>query len=715
MSHEPTASLPTCHFPTQSAGLDASYALGEWVPGRARPYTINTSLWEKLGTSIRRSTPQHYGRCDEVKPDRALYEWRPSGCSLRAFSRERVCEKLRGRTLLMVGDSTVFQAFLSFALLMDARLGKNPKKASTVSELTASACGDATRLVFVRSDLLLHTTTGTDFRAVQRCDGFTNLQIFAQRAVRDADILVLGLGHHVSCPPPLSPHTSPWRASDLGLRAHVRARRSHRRVRTERMLMLMQYCSGGVHACSVQLPTTARMKHTHRILLPPFCWQFPGSLGAAEANQRRRAPGSTMHNAPVQQRMALHAFFPQNLNHTLSALITRRAELGHASPTQSMLLLGTTTPVSGCSRFDAPISLDTYVRANYDHRRHVDSPMWLDYARMNGLAKWLASSHRIHFLDLAAPSAMRPDGAMARFWRGHGPEKIKEDCVHYCMPGVVDAWSTLVYNWLLGTHQGTHHPSSAGHDTDGTGKTAVEDAARSAMMSRTAGGGGLSAKLQLKMIEELNEAPLDSSGRLKDDLIRLGTTARDGGGGGAAGSGGGGRLTVVQAAKAASKSSRVVGERWKWGHGGSAGGNSSRRLGNLTWWQRVGNATRRAERAEQRATKQASRQETAITSKAITSSILEMIGRRLKAGSKKSGMGKAADAPLAGAQLQSLTHVGSGLGGPLRSRFFSVPLERWLNERGVSASFERCDAGNAPCMPLQRLSRQVWWPFNCSG
>ena len=35
----------------------------------------------------------------------------------------------------MVGDSTVFQAFLSFALLMGAQLGKNSKRASTVSEL----------------------------------------------------------------------------------------------------------------------------------------------------------------------------------------------------------------------------------------------------------------------------------------------------------------------------------------------------------------------------------------------------------------------------------------------------------------------------------------------------------------------------------------------------------------------------------------------------
>ena len=26
--------------------------------------------------------------------------------------------------------------------------------------------------------------------------------------------------------------------------------------------------------------------------------------------------------------------------------------------------------------------------------------------------------------------------------------QVKEDCVHYCLPGAVDAWSMLIYNWM---------------------------------------------------------------------------------------------------------------------------------------------------------------------------------------------------------------------------------------------------------------------------
>ena len=47
-------------------------------------------------------------------------------------------------------------------------------------------------------------------------------------------------------------------------------------------------------------------------------------------------------------------------------------------------------------------------------------------------------------MDVAVPSALRPDGAMARFWsvggyktacNGNGNCALKDDCVHYCLPG----------------------------------------------------------------------------------------------------------------------------------------------------------------------------------------------------------------------------------------------------------------------------------------
>ena len=351
--------LSTCFAP---GGVNPGYTIGSWVPFSQRRYKISADLWGEIGTAIKGNTPQHYGRCDKAMPNRTLYEWKPHGCTLERFDEPALCETMRGRSLLMVGDSTVFQLWLSFALLLGSHLGKNIKRASTVSEITASACGDSTRLAFVRNDLLLYSTSGGDFTSAKRCDGFMSIQNFVVRAARDADVVILGVGHH-----------------------------------------------------------------------------FPGSLDMA-LKYHEPHPSATA-------RLQYHAFLPFSLNHTLSLLIAARAAWGHADAASSVLLVGTSTPVAGCSRFSHPISLAQYAAANYEHRRTVDSPMWLSYSRMNLAASYVAEGAGVHFLDLAKPSAQRPDGAMARYWSDAG--KVKEDCVHYCMPGPVDAWSTLVYNWIV--------------------------------------------------------------------------------------------------------------------------------------------------------------------------------------------------------------------------------------------------------------------------
>lgn len=270
------------------------YVDGSWQPFSERRYKIVPSFWEQLGTAIRSSTPQNYGRCDRVQPNRSLYEWRPRSCSLERFNVPSLCEHLRGRSLLMVGDSTVFQLWLSFALLLGSQIGKNVKKASTVSEITASACGDQTRLIFVRNDLLLLTSSSADFNSAKRCDGYLTINSFVARATRDADVVVLGVGHH-----------------------------------------------------------------------------FPGSLDMALA---RFGKDTHFNNLPREVRMRYHAFFSANLNHTLSYLLKARAAWGHAAAAASVLLVGTTTPVAGCSRFNRPIGLTEAVDAIYNHRRTVDSP-----------------------------------------------------------------------------------------------------------------------------------------------------------------------------------------------------------------------------------------------------------------------------------------------------------------------------------------------------
>jgi hypothetical protein len=292
--------------------------------------------------------------------------------------------------------------------------------------------------------------------------------------------------------------------------------------------------------------------------------------------------------------------------------------------------------------------------------------------RPQGLAKWLSAAHGLHFLDLAAPSAMRPDGAMARFWRGNGPEKVKEDCVHYCMPGVVDEFSTLILNWLASARRGLLMSSTSS----------------SANVRIVSGGGGW------------RQRGRGDGNRTRGGGNRTrasGNRTRAGGLGRGTSSGARDQDTdlVAVAPPRTTTSSPVNGTET------AAGPRESEQL----------------EGSDQTATDAA----------AITSAVLDVVGRRLKGGAKTAGRG----GPSPGGKLRATSpagaaHAGSTaldqndggraeLGGPMRSRFFSVPLNRWLAERGASAAFERCGGASAPCLPTVRLSRQIWWPFNCSG
>ena len=180
-----------------------SHTVGRWVPRSApSPYRLNYSLWGTLGLSgPPASSSQHYGLCDDrhlrlsLGP-RQLYDWETEQCELPHFDRARACSLFAGRQVVVVGDSTAGQLFLSLVLQLGGTFGRNSRHTSVISDLTASACEDRTRLNFVRNDLLLWSTHRSDFNRARECDKLLKADGFVQRAVRDADYLVLQTGHH---------------------------------------------------------------------------------------------------------------------------------------------------------------------------------------------------------------------------------------------------------------------------------------------------------------------------------------------------------------------------------------------------------------------------------------------------------------------------------------------------------------------------------------
>ncbi len=354
---------------------DDAHTVGEWIEAVAEPppYRLAASVWSSLGSRVGPESGQHYGRCDDVTikahaPPRKHYRWVPDRCAMQPFDADALCSQLDGKQLVVVGDSTVLQTFVSLVSLLGGTFGKDVKHGAVICDLTASACADRLRLVFVRNDLLLWSTLPAgDFDRVRRCDGFSILHPFTQRASRDADVLVLGVGHH-----------------------------------------------------------------------------FPRSLMLAEKGARASRRGAEV------ARRARIAFFARNLNHTLASALEARAAWGRTHPA-SVVVLGSTTPVRSCARYREPLSLSRAVEALAAGGADPEPPSaneerWQHYPRYNQLARWLATAAGATFVDVAAPSARRPDGAMGGFWPPGSPRQ--RDCVHSCMPGPVDSWSVMLSNLL---------------------------------------------------------------------------------------------------------------------------------------------------------------------------------------------------------------------------------------------------------------------------
>ena len=190
---------PGCFEACASCNL---HARGQWVARSSEPpYQLNHSLWSKMGlTPVARTAPHHYGRCDDLSlargRTRQLYDWVPDNCELKPVERESACAVLSGKQLMIAGDSTAGQLFLSLVLLLGGRFGRNSRRTSAISDIPASVCDGRTRLIFVRNDLLLWTDHRSEYNRARACDPLLKADAFMQRAARDADILVLQAGHH---------------------------------------------------------------------------------------------------------------------------------------------------------------------------------------------------------------------------------------------------------------------------------------------------------------------------------------------------------------------------------------------------------------------------------------------------------------------------------------------------------------------------------------
>ena len=95
---------------------------------------------------------------------------------------------------MVAGDSTAGQLWYSLVVQLKGTFGKNSRAVSGLDEAVASDCNDTVRITFSRNDLLV--LNPRYFAFFLRFDGNVKLHPFAEKAGRDADIVLLGTGHH---------------------------------------------------------------------------------------------------------------------------------------------------------------------------------------------------------------------------------------------------------------------------------------------------------------------------------------------------------------------------------------------------------------------------------------------------------------------------------------------------------------------------------------
>ena len=194
--HHTAHHQPRCFAPCRTCSL---HAHGRWVPA-SRAYVEPAD--EQILRVMDEKNRNQSGCSRHGKAALPAQEFEPSHCTLKRFDRAAACSALGSRkSLVFVGDSLTSQLFYSLALLLGgfAEAGR--------IQMHASVCNDQVRMVFVRSDLALWMPAVSDNstmrwkremddRAIGHVNPFLVNGLWQQRAVRDADILVIGAGLH---------------------------------------------------------------------------------------------------------------------------------------------------------------------------------------------------------------------------------------------------------------------------------------------------------------------------------------------------------------------------------------------------------------------------------------------------------------------------------------------------------------------------------------
>ncbi|CAI5512140.1 unnamed protein product [Closterium sp. Naga37s-1] len=366
-----------------------------------------------------------------------LYEqfrWQPEGCRVPRFNRTELQERLRNKKVAFVGDSVGLQQFFSFlCLISPTPRTHEPYIESRDADYKFNWTtgwrgwqGSAYRFPETNTTVLLKWTTSLCHVARKDWANESAGQAahldqpdeFLRQHMEEMDVIIMNTGHH-------------WNINKM---------QEYR----------WQFHLGGL---PVPPDTHKQMEGNFNVpmrtvLRSSAMWVHRHLQEISEERERRRLAamreGERREGAEGEgEERAL----------PLALLVTR-------SPAHFMD--GQWNTGGGCDKLQSMLTQEE------TDRLHFQSRDWNAEAAVEGTA--------VRLLNITALSALRPEAHLSRWYDKDGKAPGQQDCVHWCLPGVPDAWNELLF-WEIVRSGRFPLPGEAGErgDRGGSNSSMIQD------------------------------------------------------------------------------------------------------------------------------------------------------------------------------------------------------------------------------------------------
>ncbi|CAI5522083.1 unnamed protein product [Closterium sp. Naga37s-1] len=450
------------------------------------------------------------------------YRWQPEGCKVPRFNRSELKERLRNKKVAFVGDSVGLQQFFSFlCLISPTPRTHEPYIESRDADYKFNWTtgwrgwqGSAYRFPETNTTVVLKWTTSLCHVARKDWANESAGQAahldqpdeFLKQHMEEMDVIIMNTGHHWNInkmqeygwhfhlhgvPVPPDVHKEMEGDFNVPMRTVLRSTAlwTHRQLQAiaeerERMQLVAmreggrgegaerEGGEGGVRALPLVLLVTRSPAH-----FMDGQWNTGGGCDKLQSMPtQQQADQLFFQSRDWNAEAAVEGTAVRLLNITALSALRPEAHLSRwydndgKAPGQQDCCLPSLSRSTFFTHPSVPTPLppQNMLMQEQVDQLHFQSRDWNAEAAVEGTA--------VRLLNITALSALRPEAHLSRWYDKDGKAPGQQDCVHWCLPGVPDAWNELLF-WEIVRSGRFPLPGEAGErgDRGGSNSSMIQD------------------------------------------------------------------------------------------------------------------------------------------------------------------------------------------------------------------------------------------------